>query len=377
MNEEVLQIYKSDLWKDKRFLDPQQQLFIKESESIEENNTEVSVINFLRNANIDGIPEILKVDGLKIYMPIFKGIRVFELLVQLDDIYVRNEMSKAKDIKELIIKRCEERQKKIQAALIEWRKLQNNRLSYPQMKLNSIIKVLAMCKHIYFDESQLVEELNKLNNYWKTVVDVPFRDATTKNMVFRCEALSRIEIAPSKDKTASSRQIIENKLRSNDDKFWFDTPICDFDFSSCMHDTSLEDDVISLRYHERTFNGNLYIDSNKLVWTGKPDAKRAAISFYVRYYRFGGRKAAYRLINPINHIVRFEYDRDGFYFENLTTIMRYLWSDCDTEFPLLMRITDELAKSLGDKIAITDEFYKRFPDAHREPWAGMRELPGK
>ena len=363
------------MWKDKRLLDPQQNVFVKYSENNIEHETEVSVIKYLRKQGIEDIPEIIKTEGLRIYMPNFRGIRVFELLVQLDDIYEKNGNRRAREVKQQIINRCDKRQQLIQKALIEWRKIQKKREAYPQYKLESIIRVLTDCTQIKYDKNRLLQELNYLNEYWESVVDVPFRDATVKNMVFMHDLFNRIEINPTADKTLITRNKIEEML--GDNQIWNITPIVDFDFSSCIHDTTLEDDFISLHYHERTYRGIGYVEAQNLIWNGIPDAKRAAISFLVRYYRFGGRKAAYRLLNPINHMVRFSNDNDCFYYQHLNPIIRSLWNKADDELPFIMELTDKLGKKIGTCMAYKDAFYEQFPSAFREPWAGMYEKPGE
>ena len=374
ITKEILKIFHNDLWKDKRLMNPQDEVFVKKSENEIEHKTEISVLRYLTEAGIDGIPEIKGTEGLDIHMSIYKGIRVFELLVILDGLSIKNE--KAIEVKKKIIDRCNDRQRKIQIALKEWREkeIKNGqiRLKYPQDKIKKIVEVLATCKDIPLRTKDFDKEMAKLIDYWETVADIPFRDATTKNMVFCDPNFQRIELEPNESKTEKNiKQVIANL---NDDVFWETTLIADFDFSSCMHDTTVEDDFISLHCHERTFNGNTYIDPKDLIWIGTPNAKRAAISFYVRYYRFVGRKAAYRLLNPVNHLVRFANDNDDFYFKNLNSIMRNLYPSVDEEFPTLLQITEDLAKRLGTKRAVEDSFYNEYPNATRQPWEGLNTI---
>lgn len=375
MREETLKIFKDDLWKDKRqcLRSSNNGIFLKQSENALEHETEVSILNFMNASGIQGIPEVKRQNGLNIEMTCFNGIRVFELLVQLELIAQKDRNPLAHLRKKQILDRCAQRQKKIQQVLIEWRKEQTSRMVYPQFKLESIIKVLSDCAGIIYNEKEVTKELNKLNDYWQSVAEVPFRDATTKNMVFCSNELVRLEIDPSRTKTEKARTIIRTKL--DDDSFWIDNEIGDFDFSSVIHDTTFEDDMISLNFHEHTYSGNPNIDAKDLIWHGEPDPRRAAITFYIRYYRFGGRKAAYRIINPINHMVRFHYDHDDFYFRELNLLMRNLWPDVDNEFPILMALTDKFYRQLGTKLSTMDSFYAHYPSAYREPWANMRETP--
>jgi len=372
MRDEILKIFHDDLWKDKRIVD-QRVVFVKRSESTYEKNTEVSVIQHLHEKNIEGIPELIKVTENEIYLYSFKGIRVFELLVQLDELFHKKGLSRAHEVKDLIIARCEERQKRIQHALSEWRQGQPVREPYPMFKFNSIVKVLAYCTKIKYDVKRAEEEMEKLYACWANFATVPFRDATTRNMMFCSDKFTRIKFSQTEERAQKVRDVIEAML--NDNNFWECELIGDFDFSTCIHDTTLEDDFISCKFHERTFNGNPFVEPKEVIWFGEPNEIRAALSFYIRYYRFGGRKAAYRFLNPVNHMVRFRYDSDIFYFFQLNTIMRNLWKEVDNEFPLLLEITEKLSKTLGSSIAKTDLFYETYPNAKRDPWDGMVGVP--
>ena len=146
-----------------------------------------------------------------------------------------------------------------------------------------------------------------------------------------------------------------SSIKDHTYKKWLDAEIVDFDFCSCLHDTTYEDDVISLKYHERTWEGGLPT-SKELIWNGEPDSKRAAISFLIRYFRFGGRKAAYRLIHPTGHRIRFKYDNDVFYFFKLPQVLQHLWPDCENEYPNLMRFIKMSSRYLNIQSNETDAF---------------------
>ena len=219
ITKEILKIFHNDLWKDKRLMNPQDEVFVKKSENEIEHKTEISVLRYLTEAGIDGIPEIKGTEGLDIHMSIYKGIRVFELLVILDGLSIKNE--KAIEVKKKIIDRCNDRQRKIQIALKEWREkeIKNGqiRLKYPQDKIKKIVEVLATCKDIPLRTKDFDKEMAKLIDYWETVADIPFRDATTKNMVFCDPNFQRIELEPNESKTEKNiKQVIANL---NDDVF--------------------------------------------------------------------------------------------------------------------------------------------------------------
>lgn len=60
ITKEILHIFRNDLWKDKRLMDPQDEFFVKKSENEIEHKAEISVLQYLQDIGIDGIPKIKK-----------------------------------------------------------------------------------------------------------------------------------------------------------------------------------------------------------------------------------------------------------------------------------------------------------------------------
>ena len=137
---------------------------------------------------------------------------------------------------------------------------------------------------------------------------------------------------------------------------WLGADLVDFDFASCGEISTPEDDYISLHFHERTWlAAPSYGD--RLHWSDDPpNAERAALTFITRYYRFGGRKAAYRLLHPWEHRVRFRHDGDAFYFERLPDIVRQLSPEVATRYPVLMGVTSAIARTLETGRPGVDQF---------------------
>jgi hypothetical protein len=339
----TVDLFKMDLWKDQRKLDvvENKTQIEKYYESDDELNTELSVINFLVSHNAANVPSVEHIPGkLFVRMPYYKGIRIFNLLVELDSIGSScGEL--ARKIKGQLIGNCEQHQKQIHQALLLWKKTQPARVAYPHVKITTIVLILADCLGIEVDTNVIGDEVSRINTYWRSVATVPFRDATTKNMLLHSELLHLSNF----DGEESRRDYISKSIIDKRYNEWLDAPIVNFDFSSCVHDTTPEDDVISLKYHERTWEGRTP-SANNLIWHGESDPKRAAISFLIRYLRFGGRKAAYRLIHPSGHRIRFRYDDDSFYFERLPSIIKSLWPEFQTEYPSLVRFIEMTARYL-------------------------------
>lgn len=352
MDKSIIELFKKDLWKDQRELNVIEKTgqIEKNYEDEEELITEISVTDFLNRKKISGIPRIIQNNPLSTIMPYYKGIRLFNLFVELDSLTEKHDDNVSK-IKKELIERCENRQHLIQNSLIEWSKKQKRREAYPHAKLKSIVTILANCLGIVVDYQNIEKEIDDINEYWNTVVKVPFRDATTKNMILDS---SRLYMENYSSDAERSRYLYES-IKSGSYYEWFDASIIDIDFSSCIHNTTFEDDVISLKYHERTWSG-IYPKASDILWNGEPNAKRAAITFLIRYFRFGGRKAAYRLIHPTAHRIRFKYDNDIFYFTRLSPIMCKLWPQCTKEYPTLMCFIETVSRYLATTQIVTDSF---------------------
>lgn len=351
----TIDLFKRDLWKDQRKLEviPKEGVnssLIKSYDDIEEMNTEISITNFLNSKHVDGIPLLYPYGEKATIMPYYNGIRLFNLFVELDSLTKRQDDNISKIKKELVL-RCENKQRHIQNVMLEWHKEQGPREAYPHAKLKSIVYILANCLGIIIDKNAIEREIDDINLYWSNVVSVPFRDATTKNMILNSPKLNMENYSSDEERNAYIGKSINEKSYHE----WLDAPIIDIDFSSTIHDTTYEDDVISLKYHERTWSGR-YPDVNELLWYGKPDMKRAAITFLIRYFRFGGRKAAYRLIHPKAHRIRFKYDNDLFYFMRLPVIMKNLWPSCTKEYPNLLSFIETASKYLVTARITTDLF---------------------
>lgn len=351
---QIVSLFKTDLWKDQRVLDIDNStgtpIMIKHYDNREELLTEISVSHFLNSKGISGIPIIKKDEGLTARMPYYNGIRLFNLFVELDALKC-NYKDKISQIKQILISKCEQRQQQIQKELINWRSTQLERIAYPHGKLKSIVDILSYCLGIDIQEGVIEDEINAINTYWRTVVKVPFRDATSKNMILNSPKLYMDNFESDEDRSAYLLSSIKNNTYYD----WLEAQIIDIDFSSCVHDTTFEDDVISLKYHERTWGGALP-SAKELLWNGTSDPKRAAITFLVRYFRFGGRKAAYKLIHPSGHRIRFKYDNELFYFSRLPQIMANLWPECMLEYPNMMHFIETASKYLPMQQISTDLF---------------------
>jgi len=352
-NKAVLQ-FKTDLWKDQRALevrdgDTSNATFIKHYDNEEEAICEQEVIRHLaKYVGDDSVPELLEYGPTTSTLRYIFGIRIFNLLVELDNAS-GSLNDEAGRLKRLIIKRCEARQRKIQNALYTLPNVKS-KSPYPLRKVGSIIEILGECLDIKWDKNGINLELEWLEQSWAKSAIVPFRDATCKNMVLASRDLWLGSFV-SEDQR---RDFIYESIKSGTYQRWLEAPIIDYDFCSCLHNTTPEDDVISIRFHERTWLAPP-ASAADVVWDFEPNSERAAITFFVRFYRFGGRKAAYRLLHSTGHRIRFRHDSDAFYFDRLPEIMRSLWPEVSNQLPGLLEFTEVLRRHLP--LARTDVDY--------------------
>jgi hypothetical protein len=355
-DKDIVLRFKNELWKDKRklsLLTINEQTFLKKTFLNElEARTEVNVIEHLRkNSSFVKIPEIYKSNFQSITMPYIKGIRIFNLFAEIDCILPLDD-ERGKIIKQTLLRDCNRRQNEIQRSLANLSEHANFRVYPAGSNIEAIIDILFSAIGIDYDSPRLLEELCRFDARWVKFAKVPFRDATTKNMVLASEKLWLGHF----DSYSDRRSYMEKSLQSEDGlPDWMNSSVFDFDFSSCLTLTTPEDDFISLNCHERTWKILPGIDHN-FSWYDDHHPERTAMTFMVRYFRFGGRKAAYRLLHPQGHKIRFQYDDDRFYFSKLPLLLENVWPKFKNEYPYLFELTGRLSRSL-DNISVTEDLF--------------------
>ncbi len=343
--EEVFDLFCSELLKDKRelYLDnrelylnnkvnPENATTITKTYLPEDKTIESDVISKLKNAGIV-VPEIIAKGKESITLKYYKGIRIFNFLVSLD--FLRNNVygtDSAKtnllnEIAQKLLYRCEERQKKIQKELYEQFKDSDNISPYPQNKLTNMIDLFFMCFNLKANKKFVLEEIDLIYKKFEMNAIVPFRDASTKNMILECKDLYLGLLKNDIKQKEMIKKLFDNgKLRSIVEQ----TEIIDIDFSSCVYYTTPYDDVISFRFHERTAHYHKLPkpdNSNDLIWNNDIPIKvgtekwSMVATFIMRLLRFGGRKFLYRVIDPNHHSVRFKYDSELYYFRKILEII--------------------------------------------------------
>lgn len=337
--------FKEELWKDQRKLDTTdiggKHCLIKQFLTVEEAEREHNLINRLsQTSEVANLPKMLRADRNEVIFEYIRGIRVFNLLVELDRLD-EPYYNIGREIKNRIIDRCEQGQRDLQKSLINLSGDMENRIYPAGDKIRAIISILSDALGIVVNMKKIDEELEFIDKIWIPFSTVPFRDATTKNIVL---ASSKLWLGAF-DCEESRRKYLIETLEKGMESEWLSADLIDFDFSSCIELSTPEDDPVSLRFHERTWIGPP-VNLDVLGWNFKVDKKRLAVTYLVRYYRFGGRKAAYRILHPWGHRIRFRHDNDAFYFQRLPAIIIKLWPNAVKRIPNLLEFTDTVGRAL-------------------------------
>ena len=182
-----LEEFKHELWKDQRRLEtretPNGLALVKHFTNDRERDTELHVLNWLASTqDVARVPALLGYPADSIELEYIQGIRVFNLLVELDRL-PSHLRARGEAIKRTLLARADRNQGQMQAALRAIARLPHW-CPYPAgTRILRIVQILAPSLDFGSDQGGLECELADLNSRWEPMAVVPFRDATTKNMV--------------------------------------------------------------------------------------------------------------------------------------------------------------------------------------------------
>lgn len=382
-----VEFFREDLWKDLRPF-PISEVkdvsayrggFRKDCFTPQDAQREYRVMQFLNSLNTESrlCPLPLGVNGPILFLERVQGIRVFDLVRLLRTIEYQRRDNVAWSALDAIMGRCEKRLAEIQIALVSQSDLFEP-TPYPlEKKLDGLISLFVRILGLRVDQKLVKRELASFAEYWHAECgQVPFRDATTKNILLGVEALD-----PGLNQSPEERiRLLESLLESG--SLLNEYPLYDIDFSSVVNTTSFEDDPLSLFFHERTF-GTRDLNPANLVLSetfGPPSARRTAATIFVRYLRFGGRKLAYRIMNSQGFEVRFEFDDPLWYFEKAPTLCAGLSADFANDYPYILEVVDTIGRTVRNgsdaerSLRNIDWFRRYYPNEAYDYW---QENPGE
>lgn len=324
--------------------------FLKICASTRQAASERSALEWLSAAvGAAAVPQVLDARGRTLLLEPVRGIRLYDLLRLLRALERQSpeRAAQARSASRVLLRRSLEQLLKLQRALLAWPSV-GRRPAYPLAShgaglLAMVVDLLGLPPL----RPAECRELRDLRCLWEARdALIPFRDATTKNILVAIPELAPLPGTSPEERLARLSTWLD---RDDGDS----VRLVDFDFASVSDRTAPEDDLFSLLAH----SASLPISKRLLaeLVTGiaswpqavaelagrihpgiRPDPQRAARALLVRYLRFGGRKLLYRLMNPAAYAVRFRYDDPAFYFARLPTALLELDPGFGVSFPLLM-----------------------------------------
>ena len=322
--------------------------FLKVCASAEFAAIEARALDWLHGMPGCRVPARLDRRGRTLLLEPVRGIRFYDLLRLLRSIEQLHpeRAAQARAAALVLLRRSLDQLFRLQRALLAW-PLGAERPAYPLTShvaglLATLLRGLGLPPLAPAE----CRELRQLDRRWQASdALLPFRDATTKNIVVLIPELAPGSFSSDADRLA--------RLLAWLDRAESDTvPLVDVDFTSVVHRTAPEDDLFSLLAHA----GSLPVSERLLAelvpgvapWPNavaelvgrihpqiRPDPGRAARALLVRYLRFGGRKLLYRMLNPAAFAVRFRYDDPAFYFVRLPDVLTQLDPGFEAAFPRL------------------------------------------
>lgn len=291
----VLQYFANNLDKDRRnssrsdYLSNQH--YVKICESRQAAAHEAMILKLLHQQLPGHTPQFCELQDNRLVMTAVRGIRLYDVLRQLT--------LEQQHISDILMTRCNQRLLQQQQVMIAAN--QNGKITTtPYPFADQVTALLACLCDLLRLAPPPQHELQQLQQQWQESCVVPFRDATPKNII-----ILDPELCPTLP-AAIRQQRLQQRLHGDSD-YWRKVSIVDVDFTSTKHLTSSCDDHLSLNGHAVHLHAN----------AGLPTANVNPLTLLVRYLRFGGRKLAYKLINPIGYRQRFRYDNPQFYFRTL------------------------------------------------------------
>lgn len=314
---EHLEIFIKDCWKDLRSLritvhDSQKVInrFSDHDTLIEE---EYLFLRELQNRVIFKTPKILNRTSDYLTFEYIKGTRAFNLLVDLKKLY-RNEkkieyIEIALQLIDLLSSHLENFQ--CVTSRIDFKTTKNQKYN-AHAKVANIFHLLTNLLPTRLNFRDIEEDLTFITDIYASHSKYCFRDASVKNIILDIpELFSQNRQNYGERLMNISRLVLSGEMK----RFLTQDNIYHIDFSSCLYQCPKEDDWIALKHHEAS---NWLVEQDHRA-TGDISPDYLCTKF-VRFSRFGGRKLAYRLLNKTGYNIRFLFDNEVYYFEQLRVI---------------------------------------------------------
>ncbi len=309
-----LELFYKDLWKDSRQLEVDVTNGIKTIRRYSDNNTllkdEINFINKLKNVASFKVPEIVSHSKKFIEFQYIAGTRAFNLIMDLKELFRVEADNSYLDLGIELFQLLNDNLQEFQTLMVNYDFNREISEKYSAVgKVNNVFRLLSSVLSFEFP----FDELAKITNIYDRSSTMPFRDASTKNVVLDIPVLYQKKIGSYKERLSYIKKI----TKSGELKDYFrKEKIFHIDFSGCMFLCPEADDWIALKNHEATNWLSQHLDCER---KGTADTLELCTKF-VRFSRFGGRKLAYKLLNIKGYQIRFFLDNESYYFLKMKEI---------------------------------------------------------
>lgn len=325
-------------------------VFIKQACTPELAKLEYDVLALLHRSGLL-VPTPLVLREKRLELELAKGIRLYDLFRMLAEIASEHPGYRRQClmIRRTLLAKSVRQLKVIQPALEKFASRLEGYSHYSfELQIQQLLLLLIELSGQVV-KPQLITELIELGCFWhKHCCLVPFRDATPKNILVLLPEFSSADFS-----NRQRKDLLLHKIKVSKIADWQQVNLLNYDFTSAKDLTAPEDDVISLLAHASSFVPQVMYPQHLVLSSAyKVDPKRAALALLVRYVRFGGRKLAYRLINPLGFSVRFRFDSPTFYFVSLPSLLEQLCPGFSGSYPTVIEALNDLANFSAEMMSL-------------------------
>lgn len=364
-------------------------VYYKHCASADDADREHAVLRWLHQHDPQLVPAPLGVTGHSLRLEHVRGIRLYDLLRLLQTVAAQQPAlaGLATQAGVTLLQRATDRLHCTQR-LLQSLPDASALPAYPlHSHLTQLLVVLLQLLRLPPLSADARHDLQELQQVW-TAFDalLPFRDATPKNMLVALPQLAPVAGSNSHERLASVADWLQ--CRPDEPRLApAQVPLLDYDLTSTRERTAPEDDLLSLLGHAASLPfARAWLtpaSADPLEWLDTvpalalhglaqpPEASRprTARALLVRYLRFGGRKLAYRLLNPTGYAVRFAHDDPAPYFAALQPALQRLDPAFAARWPGLWQCLGQLATAVSTLPPFTAE------ESQHDAWLATLPTP--
>lgn len=301
-------------------------------------------------------PLPIGVEGATVTMELVHGIRAFELLRELPSLQEAGVVptGAAGLMLDRLLSHLAAAQPLVARAAEHW-----STRPYPfDEKARLLLELLGRRLDLPPPTPAYHAQMLRLEKMWNEAVSLPFLDTVAKNIIVVDGRLSPQQLS------RDERMEQLGRILGEEPQWLAEAPILEVDFASVGQLTTLEDDWVSLQLHEVTAGLRPTLATLTLP-AGADRGRRLALTIFMRYLRFGGRKMAYALMHPAGFAARFNGHDAGFYFRRLPQLVAEADAALVQECPAVFGRIEQLSRAF-DALEL--------PSVANDPWFGTKHL---